>query len=66
MYYGGFVAKLERELAEARKQRDKLMEALEDIASRRLNDHMGPHDMSLCCVTLAQAALAAVKGGSND
>jgi hypothetical protein len=56
------MAQLERELAEVKAQRDALADALGNIANRRLNDHMGPHDMALSCVSEARESLAAVEG----
>jgi hypothetical protein len=47
---------LERELAEARKQRDTLAQALETVLDEVRNDYMA-------CKDEIKAALAAVKGG---
>ncbi len=61
-----FARRLERELVEAREQRDRLAEALREIDEARLDDFMGPHDMALKCVLIARESLAAVKGGSDE
>ena len=61
-----FARRLERELVEAREQRDRLAEALREIDEARLDDFMGPHDMALKCVLIARESLAGVKGGSDE
>lgn len=51
--------------AELAAQRDELLAALEKIAGFTLSQFMGPHDTALeCCVTVACAAIAKVKGGA--
>jgi hypothetical protein len=55
---------LERELAEAREQRDTLAEALEMVATHTYAD--GQCDNGYSPQYVAKQALAAVKGGSND
>lgn len=51
-------ARLQRELAEAREQRDALLEALEKIAS-------GAHNWKTCVDKIAPEAIAAAKGGAQ-
>ena len=58
-------SKLERELATATEQRDRLAEALRKIDMARLDDFMGPHDMALKCVSIARESLAAVPLGAG-
>jgi predicted RNase H-like nuclease (RuvC/YqgF family) len=55
---------LERELAEARKQRDTLAEALEMVATHKYAD--GQCDNGYSPQYVAKQTLSAVKGGSND
>jgi len=55
---------LERELTEARKQRDTLAEALEMVATHTYAD--GQCDNGYSPQYVAKQALAAVKGGYND
>lgn len=75
-----FAKQLERELAEARKQRDRLVKALEqcledseELLAERYwwkdesrCDYQKDHAELAARVQKAKQALAAVKGGSND
>jgi hypothetical protein len=55
-----FARRLERELVEAREQRDRLAEALREIANE---DYRGFRPQS---AIIAHKALSAMKGGSHD
>lgn len=46
-------------------ERDALLAALEKIAGFTMSHFMGRHDMALECVTVARAAIDAVRGGGN-
>jgi hypothetical protein len=56
----------EQQLNDVRAERDRLAEALREIDVARLDDFMGPHDMSLKCVLIARESLTAVEGGSDE
>jgi len=59
-----FCRQLERELAEARKQRDTLAEALEMVATHTYAD--GQCDNGYSPQYVAKQALAAAKGGQHE
>ena len=65
--------KLERELAEAKEQRDRLAEALEGLMDEYIdrkaqwgNEYLWDKHECVEVIQAAQKALAAVKGGSHD
>jgi hypothetical protein len=63
MYHGAIVRKLERELADARQQRDRLAQALESLLNFPNWAHTldgGPELLYEC-----EDAIAAVKGGNQ-
>ena len=50
---------LREKLAAEKRESDRLRSVLEGIAGFRLLDFMGPHDMALRCVDVAQMTLRA-------
>jgi hypothetical protein len=61
--YASFARQLERELTEAREQRDRLAEALRTLMFNSLRYRMESYDASY---QEAEAALAGMEGGSDE